>query len=225
MIDYSQIELRLAAHYAQVQELMNTFINKGDPHQTTADLVGVERYIAKNLNFAWFYGAGPGKFCDMVEENGYDRPDERDAQRWFDQFGEAFPELIDWKFAVLRAGRRLGHVRTILGRRRHLPELDSFNSYERSRAERQAVNSVIQGSAGDIIKWAMLQIDPILDDYDAKMNDQVHDELGFTVPEDAVEEFAPVIQHHMESVEEHFNISVPIVAEPEIAQTWGEAKG
>jgi DNA polymerase-1 len=225
MLDYSQIELRLAAHYGQVAALMEVFQDpNGDPHQTTADLVGVARYIAKNLNFAWFYGAGPRKFCDMVEEKGYPRPNERDAKQWFWGFGEAYPELMDWKFAVLRAGRRLGHVRTIMKRRRHLPELDSYSERDRGRAERQAVNSVIQGSAGDLIKWAMLEIDPIMDDYGARMNSQTHDELGFLVPNDAAEEFALIAQQKMIAVEDVFSISVPIKAEPVIAQTWGEAK-
>jgi len=224
MIDYSQIELRLAAHYAQVQALMETFAQGGDPHQTTADLVGVVRYIAKNLNFAWFYGAGPRKFCDMVEEKGYPRPSMTDAKRWFWQFGEAYPELMDWKFAVLRAGKRLGHVRTITKRRRHLPELSSFSERDRGRAERQAVNSIIQGSAGDLIKWAMLQIDPILEDYDARMNSQTHDELGFIVPNDAADEFALIAQQKMVAVEEVFDLSVPILAEPILGQTWGDTK-
>jgi DNA polymerase-1 len=196
----------------------------GDVHQTTADLVGVARYIAKNLNFAWFYGAGPRKLCDMIEEKGYPRPKEHEAKKWFYQFGEAYPELVDWKFAVLRAGRKLGHIRTILRRRRHLPELDSFIERDRGRAERQAVNAVIQGSAGDLINWAMLQIDPILDDYDAKMVEQTHDELGFIVPDNAVDEFALMAQEKMVSVEEVFGLSVPIVAEPTIGQTWGATK-
>lgn len=225
MIDYSQIELRLAAHYAQVQALIDVFNDPdGDVHQTTADLVGTARYIAKNINFAWFYGAGPRKLCDMIEEKGYPRPKEYEAKQWFYQFGEAYPELVDWKFAVLRAGRKLGHIRTILRRRRHLPELDSFIERDRGRAERQAVNAVIQGSAGDLINWAMLQIDPILDSYDAKMVEQTHDELGFIVPDNAAEEFALIAQEKMVSVEEIFNLSVPIKAEPTIGQTWGDTK-
>ena len=225
MLDYSQIELRLAAHYAQVQALIDVFTDPdGDVHPTTADLVGTARYIAKNINFAWFYGAGPRKLCDMIEEKGYPRPKELEAKKWFYQFGEAYPELVDWKFAVLRAGRKLGHTRTILRRRRHLPELDSFIERDRGRAERQAVNAVIQGSAGDLINWAMLQIDPILDDYDAKMVEQTHDELGFIVPDSAAEEFALMAQEKMVSVEEVFNLSVPIIAEPTIGQTWGDTK-
>ena len=225
MIDYSQMELRLAAHYAKVQALLAVFDDpNGDPHQATADLVGVERYIAKNLNFAWFYGAGPRKFCDMVELKGYPRPEFGDAKKWFWGFGEAYPELMDWKFAVLRAGRRLGYIRTIMKRRRHLPELNSYNERERGQAERQAVNSVIQGSAGDLIKWAMLQIDPLMEDYGARMNSQTHDELGFIVPKEASHDFALVAQEKMVAVREEFNLIVPIKAEPIIAQTWGDAK-
>lgn len=224
MIDYSQIELRLAAHYAQVPALMEAFFDGIDVHQRTADLVGVERFIAKNLNFAWFYGAGPRKFCDMVEEKGYERPKEQQAKNWFYGFGQAFPELVDWKFAVLRVGRDLGHIRTLMRRRRHLPELDSYDGSMRGRAERQAVNSVIQGSAGDLIKYAMLEIDPILADYDARMNSQTHDELGFIVPDDAAEEFALTVQEKMMSVEEVFGITVPVLAEFALGQTWGDTK-
>ena len=224
MIDYSQIELRLAAHYAQVPALMEAFFEGIDVHQRTADLVGVERFIAKNLNFAWFYGAGPRKFCDMVEEKGYERPKEQQAKDWFYGFGQAFPELVDWKFAVLRAGRDLGYIRTLMHRRRHLPELDSYDGSMRGRAERQAVNSVIQGSASDLIKYAMLEIDPILNDYDARMNSQTHDELGFIVPDGPAEEFALIVQEKMMSVEEVFGITVPVLAEYTLGQTWGDTK-
>lgn len=224
MIDYSQIELRLAAHYAQVPALMEAFFEGIDVHQRTADLVGIERYIAKNLNFAWFYGAGPRKFCDMVEEKGYERPKEQQAKDWFYGFGQAYPELVDWKFAVLRAGRDLGYIRTLMRRRRHLPELDSYDSGMRGRAERQAVNSVLQGSAGDLIKYAMLEIDPILESYDARMNSQTHDELGFIVPDSAAEEFALIVQKKMVSVESVFNLTVPVLAEYTLGQTWGDTK-
>ena len=224
MIDYSQIELRLAAHYGQVEALMATFLEGGDPHQTTADLVNVARYIAKNLNFAWFYGAGPRKFCDMVEEKGYPRPSMADARSYYYGFGEAYPELVDWKFAVIRAGKKLGHIRTIMGRRRHLPGLDSYSEQERGRAERQAVNSVIQGSAGDLIKWAMLEIDPIMEPYGARMNSQTHDELGFLVPHEAAQEFALIAQEKMVAVEEVFGLTVPILADPILGQTWGDTK-
>jgi len=224
MIDYSQIELRLAAHYGRVSQLLDAFENGEDVHQRTADLVNIDRYIAKNLNFAWFYGAGPKKFCDMVEEKGFPRPTMQQAKDWFYGFGQAYPELMDWKFAVLRAGRELGHVRTIMKRRRHLPELDSYDNAMRGRAERQAVNSVIQGSAGDLIKWAMLEIDPILPDYGARMNSQTHDELGFIVPKDASIDLSKVVQAKMVEVEEVFNLRVPILAEPVIGQTWGDTK-
>ena len=224
MIDYSQIELRLAAHYGQVPALMDAFLNGIDVHQRTADLVGVERFIAKNLNFAWFYGAGPRKFCDMVEEKGYERPQEKQAKDWFYGFGQAYPELVDWKFAVLRAGRDLGYIRTIMRRRRHLPELDSYDSSMRSQAERQAVNSVIQGSAGDLIKYAMLKIDPLLESYDAHMNSQTHDELGFIVPKSVSKEFALMVQEKMVSVEGVFNLTVPVLAEYTLGQTWGDTK-
>ena len=225
MVDYSQMELRLAAHYAQVEALLAVFNDPdGDPHQTTADLVGVARYIAKNLNFAWFYGAGPRKLCDMIEEKGYPRPDFADAKQWFWQFGEAYPELKDWKFAVLRAGRDLGYVHTLTKRRRHLPELSSFSERDRGRAERQAVNSIIQGTAGDLIKWAMLELGQIQGEYGARMNSQVHDELGFIVPNDAAEEFSLIVKQKMMDVREVFGITVPIVAEPVLGQTWGDTK-
>ncbi|KKK73997.1 hypothetical protein LCGC14_2888170, partial [marine sediment metagenome] len=171
-----------------------------------------------------FYGAGPRKFCDMVEEKGYERPKEQQAKDWFYGFGQAFPELVDWKFAVLRAGRDLGYIRTLMRRRRHLPELDSYDGAMRGRAERQAVNSVIQGSASDLIKYAMLKIDPILNNYDAHMNSQTHDELGFIVPESASEEFALIVQEKMMSVEEVFGITVPVLAEFVLGQTWGDTK-
>lgn len=224
VIDYSQIELRLVAAYAQVSSLISLFKEGGDPHQLTADRVGVPRHIAKNLNFAWLYGAGPRKFCDMVEEKGFERPREKQAKAWFNGFSDAYPELEWFKDEALKRGRRRGHVRTIWGRRRHLPDLNNPDNNLRSRAERQAVNSIIQGSAGDLIKYAMLQIDPLLPKYGARMHGQVHDELIFTYPPSIRDEFIAMVEEKMEEVEEVFGLPVPIIAESATAMTWGEAK-
>lgn len=224
VVDYSQVELRLAAAYAQVASLLALFKEGGDPHQLTADRVGVDRYIAKNLNFAWFYGAGPRKFCDMVEEKGYDRPRETQAREWFKSFENSYPELGLFKEEAIKRGRVRGYVQTLWGHRRRLPDLTSRDNGTRSRAERQAVNSIIQGSAGDLIKYAMLQIHPLLPDYDAKMCGQVHDELLFIYPKEAKEEFTKMVVEKMQGVEEFFELPVPILVDYATVNAWGEAK-
>jgi DNA polymerase-1 len=224
-VDYSQIELRMLAHYSKAAALIKVFEDPdGDPHQLTADLVMVERRIGKTLNFAWAFGAGPRKLCDIIEKEGYPRPLETDAKKWMRGFEQAYPELVNWKDRVLKYSRQLGYVKTIAQRRRHLPDLNHYDRKYRGTAERQAVNSIIQGSAGDVLKWAMLEISKLTDFYGARMQVQVHDELVFIVPEQAAKEFSIVVKSKLEQVREVFNISVPIVADPGIGPTWGDAK-
>jgi DNA polymerase-1 len=223
-IGYSQIELRTMAHDAKEGNFLKVFEEDGDPHQLTADLAGVERHIGKTLNFSWAYGAGPRKLADTIEKGGNERSDEKDTRAWLDQFNGAYPTLVNWKKVVIRRARELGYVPTYGGRRRHLPDLNSPDHMLRGAAERQCVNSRIQGSCADMLKWAMLQLEPYCDWYGVKMIAQVHDELLFEVPNEVAKEFVAVAQKVMESIKEEFSLNVKILAEPGYGSTWAEAK-
>lgn len=223
-VDYSQMELRLIAHYSKSPTLLEVFRTGGDPHQTTADMVNVERHIGKTINFAWAYGSGPRTLCNTIEENGYERPEEADAKKWLEDFGYAYPELSDLKRAVIIAGLKRGYIKTIIGRRRHLPDLKHFDKAVKARAERQGPNSLIQGSVGDMMMWVMNSASQDMrQKFGAKLCLQVHDELGYLVPDEHVEAASEYIKNKMESVEEVFNLIVPIQADPKYAQYWGEA--
>jgi DNA polymerase-1 len=222
--DYSQMELRLLAHKSRDITLIKSYLWGRDIHQLTADKLGVPRYIGKTLNFGINYGAFPGTICNTLVRDGYPKPKYSEAKRWLKDHKEAYPGIYKWKDRVCIFGRKHGYVFTIAGRKRHVAGLNHWDEYTRGRAERQAINSIIQGSAGDAINRAMLDIDDLLEGYGASMNIQVHDELLFNVPKEVGEEFLPVVKSTMEAVEKTYNISVPIVAEPSLGNSWWEAK-
>jgi DNA polymerase-1 len=222
--DYSQLELRICAHYSQDPNLVKTFIEGGDPHQLTADLCGVDRSTGKTLNFGVLYGSGPKTMADTVEKSGKPRPTEETTKKWLQAFDKAYPTIVYMKQMQIMQAREQGYVETIGRRKRRLPDINNRDQSLRARAERQTSNSVIQGSAADIIKYAMLSIFPYMGDYDAKMTAQVHDELCFEVPEEAAPEFSEFVSNRMIGVGEYFDMLVPLEASPGIGKNWDEAK-
>ena len=222
--DFSQLELRILAHYSRDEQLMEVFRTKGDPHQLTADLIDVERWVGKTLNFAWVYGAYAKTLCTTIEKEGRERPLESDAKLWLKSFDNAYPTLVDWKKKVFRYATKLGYVKNISGRYRRLPNLRSQSWSAKSKAERQAVNAIIQGSAADVIQLAMIRLAAAQGFYDATMLAQGHDELVFIVADDKIEAFAKIVQRTMEGAGEHFGLRVPLIAEPGIGDSWAEAK-
>jgi len=224
VVDYSQIELRLLAHYSNEENFIRVFHEGGDPHQMTAELAAVDRYVGKTINFSWAYGAGPKKLADTIEKNGHPRPKETDTRVWLRSFDQAYPTLVRWKGRVIDHGRQLGYVKTILGRKRRLPDLHHHDDMLRSGAERQCVNAIIQGSAADLIKLAMLELRPWCWWFGARLLAQVHDELIFEVAADVAQEFAAVAQREMEWVRERFDLRVPVEAKPGLGPNWAEAK-
>lgn len=220
--DYSQLELRILAHYSKDENYIKLFQEGGDPHQQTADLVGVERSIGKTLNFAWAYGAGPRKLCDTIESSGYERPNQGEAKEWINGFEQARPALVQWKEDVIRWAKKLGYVRTIAKRKRHLQGIKSYDGATRGRAERQAVNSIIQGSASDIIKYASIVLyDTFKEKHiDARIIGQVHDELLIEVKESQAEQAAKMTKQIMESTGKVFDLRVPLKADPGIDKSW-----
>lgn len=171
-------------------------------------------------NFLVFYGGGPYKFADTLEKSGYDRPDIKDTREWLKRFDEAYPTIQNWKNQVITYARQLGYVRTIGGRRRRLSEITSKDNALRGYAERAAVNSIIQGSAADIVKWAMLEIYKIQGKYNAQMLAQVHDEVAFLAPEDTAEEFGKAASEIMQAAGDHFKLRVKLEANPGVGDNW-----
>jgi len=227
-VDYSQIELRILAHFCRDESLVRAFYWGADPHQLTANRMGVPRYVGKTLNFLIIYGGGPIVLGDQLEKIGKPRPTVPVARRWLQEYNRIYPAITPFKEQVMREAKQYGYVTTIGGRHRHadLEALLAWDIQTSGREERQLFNTKIQGSAGDVINYAMVDIglNERLASLGVETLLQVHDELVFTVPEENVEEGKLAVKAHMEAVEETFNISVPILAEPAAARNWVEAK-
>ncbi len=220
--DYSQIELRVMAHLSGDAALVEAFAREDDVHALTAMAVfgvpasGVTtamRAQSKTVNFGVMYGMGPVALSKQI---GVSRAE---ASRFIDAYFEKYQGVRAFMDATLEAARETGEVRTLLGRRRMLPELRSANQMKRAYAERIAQNTPIQGSAADLLKLAMVKLaEPVVPG--AQMVLTVHDELVFEVPEDRVEEAAKKTKHAMESILE---LRVPLVVDVGWGRTWADA--
>lgn len=210
--DYSQIEYRLLAHFSQEPTLVQGFHRGADVHEVTGQLLGCDRKIGKTLNFASIYGAQAGKIAFTAGIT------EQQAEVFLSSYWKVLPQVQRWIDRTKLLARSRGGVQTMSGRWIPLPDLASRNKWKRAHAERAAVNYVIQGSAADIIKVAMLELkkqgyDPLI---------QVHDELIFEVDPATAQEDLKKIKSIMETV---VKLSVPIVADAHIGKNWQEAKG
>lgn len=224
--DYDQIELRVMAMFSQDKELLHVFNNNIDIHTGAAallfgkhvdDITSEERQIGKGVNFLTAYGGGAGK---LARTTGIDF---EQAQKMIQEYYRQFSGLTEWKQSVVATGRKHGYVTTLSGRRRRLPDLMSSDSEARSRAERQAVNAVVQGSAADICKQAMIDIHRVLDGTGAQMLVQVHDELVVAVPDNQVDS---IVDPFLEAMGDGRVINgVPIKVSYHHATNWAEAKG
>lgn len=222
--DYSQIELRVLAHYSSDPVLLQAFYDDVDVHaQVTAKMRKVSldqvtddmRKVCKNLNFGVLYGQGPkrlAKSLDITKE---------EARFFIDEYFREFPSIKKLRNSVIALCARQGHVSTILGRKRRISGFHDPAYKVRSRAERQAFNTVIQGSAADIIKLAMLECDKAIKqgEIHAKMLLQVHDELVFEVHKNDREEVCSLINQIMVDVIE---LKVPLKVDVEYGPSWGE---
>ena len=197
--DYSQVELRLLTHYSKDQVLMEIYFSGEDVHQRTADLLGVERFQAKAVNFGWIYGMGYRSLQDNLEEQGKPRPTAKEAKAWLATYNSTYQGAARWRDRAINYARQLGYITTLWGKKRRLPDLRSHDKDLRAKAERQAVNAIIQGSAANIIEDAMLTLSPMAREYGGNMNGQVHDEIVFEMPSDAVQEFSLIVKEQMET--------------------------
>ena len=224
--DYSQIELRLAAHMADVPSLKEAFANGEDIHARTAnEMFGTvdrdTRGRAKTINFAILYGISRWGLAGRLGVEA------DEAQAMIDRYFERFPGIQKYIVHTLEQVRERGYSETLFGRKTWFPRINSKNGAERQGSERAAINAPIQGTSADIIKRAMARMGPALADAglrDVKMLLQVHDELVFELPEGDVAAASPVIERVMaEAAQPAVTLDVPLGVEVGSGPSWGAA--
>ena len=222
--DYSQIELRIMAHLSQDQGLINAFTQGKDIHRSTAaEIFGValdevtseQRRNAKAINFGLIYGMSA---FGLSRQLGIGRAD---AQSYMDLYFKRYPGVQTFMHDIREKAKAQGYVETLFGRRLYLPDINSSNGMRRKAAERVAINAPMQGTAADIIKRAMIQLDQKLqNDPDIAMIMQVHDELVFEVLSEKVAFYSELIKTQMESAAD---LVVPLIVEVGQGTNWDEA--
>lgn len=223
--DYSQIELRLMAHFSQDPHLVEAFRSGQDVHAATAakifnvpieEVTKDQRRQAKTANFGIIYGISAFGLAQQLDCS------RSEAKSLIDGYFAAFPGVIDYIERQKELAREQGYAITLFGRKRYLPDIVSHNATVRSFAERNAVNSPIQGTAADIIKMAMVTIHRRLKEegLKAQMIMQVHDELNFNVPIDEVDKVREIVVGEMQNV---VHLTVPLIADCGVGKNWLDA--
>ena len=223
--DYSQIELRIMAHLSSDAGLLHAFAHELDVHSATAAEVfdvaleavnNDQRRKAKAINFGLIYGMSA---FGLAKQIGVARSE---AQQYIDRYFARYPGVADYMDATRALAHEQGYVETLLGRRLYLPEINARNKQRQLAAERTAINAPMQGTAADIIKLAMIEVDRWLTDsaLDAKMIMQVHDELVFEVADDACDALCAEVTARMANVIE---LKVPLLTEVGVGANWDEA--
>jgi DNA polymerase-1 len=224
--DYSQIELRLLAHMSHDAVLVEAFRNGEDIHtRTAAEVMGIpplmvgpeDRRRAKAVNFGIVYGISP---FGLSQQLGISRGE---AELYIRSYFERYVGVKKFIESTIAEVRRTGVTRTLLGRERPIPEMNSRNPSARGFAERTAVNSPLQGTAADLIKLAMVHIDRRMreEKLQAAMLLQVHDELVFEAPPEETQKLSAMVKHEMEQV---YSLAVPLVADIGVGENWRDAK-
>jgi DNA polymerase-1 len=222
--DYSQIELRILAHYSKDKGLITAFKNAEDIHARTAaevyevdikDVTSSQRRAAKTANFAVIYGVSA---FGLAQQTDLDR---QGAKHFIDTYFQRYPGINDYIESTKKFARDNGYVTTLFNRRRYLPEIKSKNFNVRQFAERTAINTPVQGTAADIIKKAMITIHEALEEHQSKMVLQVHDELVFDVHQDELDDVKEIVRDGMEKA---VKLKVPLVADIGIGDNWLDCK-
>ena len=225
--DYSQIELRVLAHIAGDKHMIEAFKNNVDIHTNTAmrvfgitnpdDVTSEMRRQAKAVNFGIVYGISDYGLSQNLNIS------RKRAKEFIDRYLEEFQGVKDFMESVVKEAREKDYVETLFHRRRYLPDIHSSNFNLRSFAERTAMNSPIQGSAADILKMAMIELDREMRErqFKAKLLLQVHDELIFEVPQDELESLQSLVEEVMENA---VSLKVPLRADSNVGDNWFEAK-
>ncbi len=223
--DYSQIELRIVASLAEDKKMMEIFENDEDIHKATAaainnvpleEVTKEMRRAAKEVNFGVLYGMGTYGLSWRAEIPVWQ------AKQFIEKYFHEFNGVKEYIDRTLKFTKEAGYCETLFGRRRYIPELHAQNFQLRAAAERMAINHPIQGTAADLIKMAMIEVERALEDWsDAKMILQVHDELVFEVKKGKEKEFGAMLKEVMEGV---VKLRVPIKVEVSYNNSWGEMK-
>ena len=221
--DYSQIELRLMAHFSQDTALVDAFNHHQDVHRrTAAEVLGIaledvthdQRRQAKAVNFGLLYGMSE---FGLTRQLGFSR---QESQEYIKKYFNRYPGIYEYMQRTRQVALEQGFIETITGRRLYTPDIDARNMMVRKAAERAAINAPLQGSAADIIKMAMIEVDKILPQDQAKLLLQVHDELVFEVDADIADDLAEQLREVMQSV---IKLSVPLIVDVGQGQNWDEA--
>lgn len=223
--DYSQIDLRVLAHYSQDDALLEAFRHGDDIHtRTAAEIFGVSpllvasdmRRAAKSINFGIVYGMSSFGLANQLKIS------RKEAQTFIDRYFGVYGGVKQYMTDIVKEARADGYVSTLLNRRRYLPEIDASNKMRREFAERAAINTPIQGTAADIIKLAMLRVESLLkrEKSSCRMLLQIHDELVFELSEEECERIQHLIRQEMEQAME---LDVPLVVNMETGKSL--AKG
>ncbi len=219
-IDYSQIELRLLAHFSKDKTLLDAFKSGEDIHLQTAikifgkDKAKQKRSIAKSINFGLLYGMGSRKLAQTINVSV------SEAKSYIESYFASFPTVKSYLEEIKEKAKRENAIYTLLGRRRVF-DYTRANAFEKASFERESVNTLFQGSAADLIKLSMNKIEKEIDRSYAKMLLQIHDELIFEAREDKAEEFGEWAKDIMENI---YTLDVPLVCSVSIGDNWGELK-
>ncbi|MGM0767799.1 MAG: DNA polymerase I [Pseudomonadota bacterium] len=224
--DYSQIELRIMAHLSGDKGLLTAFEKGEDIHKATAaevfgvavnDVTGDQRRSAKAINFGLIYGMSAFGLARQLDVG------RNQAQEYIDRYFERYPGVLRYMDNIRKQAHDDGYVETLFGRRLYLPEINARNKQMQQAAERTAINAPMQGTAADIIKRAMVEVENwLLKDHadDARMVMQVHDELILEVREDAVEKIRKGLEKRMSAAA---SLDVPLLVEAGVGNNWDEA--
>jgi len=219
-VDYSQIELRLLAHFSQDRALVDAFMHDKDIHLETARMIFGEdeamekRNIAKAVNFGLIYGMGARKLSQTVNVPL------KEAKEYIKRYFDSFPTVKNYLESIQHDAENRGYVETLLKRRRYF-DFKRATPMQKASYLREAPNTVFQGSAADLIKMAMNKIDKELDKSQGKMLLQIHDELIFEVKDEFVDEYGNSAKNIMENI---YKLNIPIKCSLNVGLNWGELK-
>ena len=219
-IDYSQIELRLLAHFSGDEALLDAFNNDLDIHRQTSlrlfgeSLADEKRGVAKSINFGLLYGMGARRLSETLKVS------QKEAKEYIENYFKSFPTLKEYLTSIKDEARKNGFVKTLLGRKRYF-DFENTNTMQLLMHEREAVNTLFQGSAADLIKLSMIKIKNELVDESSRMLLQIHDELIFEVQDEYVENFAKKAGKIMMNI---YKLNVKLEVSTSIGKNWGELK-
>lgn len=235
-LDFSQIELRVASMFSGDTNMQHAYQSGSDLHSKTTELLfgdtsGLspqeqkrKRTEAKSMNFGFLYGMSAKTFVDYAKGYGLNITEEQ-SEGFRNDFFKAYPRLLPWHEECKAYARKNGHTWSPIGRKRFLPDINSSNWSDRGQAERQSINSGVQGFASDMCISALSDIvfSDIIDHERCKVLGSVHDAILFEIRDDYVEEVVPIIKEMMEhpSIIEGIDIPIPIIADVEVHQAWG----